>query len=297
MRIEYLEECVDLAETLSFTETAKRLHLSQSVLSKHIAKLEEEIGLKLFERGPSGVSVVGKSAWFIQGAREVVAPYRVLRADLERRRGDSETVAVGYLVGAVGRFIPAAHGAYTRLDYRTDLRYYTYEFTDILPALERGDVDVAVTTCSESILDSSEYDHVVLFEDGCLLAVSRDHPLAARARVSPRDLRGETLRVSSDSEWTRELMEYLHPNDNGIMVERDVRDMHALPVLLTVENCVGLAPAHLRDYYRETYGDRFAFLEPEGFSARIVVAAVWKKSNPKKALPIYAEILREVVRG
>ena len=48
MRIEYLQECIDLAKTLSFTQTAKNFYLTQSVLSKHIAQLETELGVTLF---------------------------------------------------------------------------------------------------------------------------------------------------------------------------------------------------------------------------------------------------------
>ena len=50
MRIEHVEEFLDLADTLNFTRTAKRFFVTQPVLSKHIASLEQEIGGKLFDR-------------------------------------------------------------------------------------------------------------------------------------------------------------------------------------------------------------------------------------------------------
>ena len=50
MNIERLREFSYLAETLSFSITAKHFYLSTSVLSKHIAAIEADLGVRLFER-------------------------------------------------------------------------------------------------------------------------------------------------------------------------------------------------------------------------------------------------------
>ena len=50
MDIDTLREFTSLFETLSFQETADRLCVSQSALTKHIHKLEEELGVSLFDR-------------------------------------------------------------------------------------------------------------------------------------------------------------------------------------------------------------------------------------------------------
>lgn len=50
MEISILEEFVSLVETNSFQETAFKLNISQSSLTKHIQKLESELGVSLFDR-------------------------------------------------------------------------------------------------------------------------------------------------------------------------------------------------------------------------------------------------------
>lgn len=50
MDIEALREFVGICETLSFQETAENLHVSQPALTKHIQRLEEELGVPLFDR-------------------------------------------------------------------------------------------------------------------------------------------------------------------------------------------------------------------------------------------------------
>lgn len=50
LNVRYLEEFVTLTEKKNFLEAAECLFISQSCLSKHIKKLETEIGVELFER-------------------------------------------------------------------------------------------------------------------------------------------------------------------------------------------------------------------------------------------------------
>ena len=47
MRLDYLDEFITLFEMLSFTRAAASLHMSQSVLSRHIRSMEEELGISL----------------------------------------------------------------------------------------------------------------------------------------------------------------------------------------------------------------------------------------------------------
>ncbi len=54
MNIDNLRECVDLARTLSFTQTAQRYFITQPVLSKHVANVEKELGIEIFLRERTG---------------------------------------------------------------------------------------------------------------------------------------------------------------------------------------------------------------------------------------------------
>lgn len=63
MNTERLVEFQMLAQTLHYGRAAEKLYISQSVLSRHIQDLEEELGAKLFQRGPHGVSLTPSGAY------------------------------------------------------------------------------------------------------------------------------------------------------------------------------------------------------------------------------------------
>ena len=72
MDIDTLREFTSLFETLSFQETADRLCVSQSALTKHIHKLEEELGVSLFDRSTRSVRPNAFSETFYPYAEQIV---------------------------------------------------------------------------------------------------------------------------------------------------------------------------------------------------------------------------------
>lgn len=72
MDIEILREFTNLFETLSFQETAENLHISQSALTKHIHKLEEELGVPLFDRSTRSVHPNAFTETFYPYAEQIV---------------------------------------------------------------------------------------------------------------------------------------------------------------------------------------------------------------------------------
>lgn len=89
-----------LCDTLSFTETARRMYMTQQSVSKYIAKLEEDLGCRLFDRSHHAVSLTRagelfhrafslSAAAFAEAAEEVRSYYAAL----------SDTLRIGYLEG------------------------------------------------------------------------------------------------------------------------------------------------------------------------------------------------------
>ena len=78
VNIERLYVFLEVAETLSFSETAQRLHVSQPTVSKHIHDLESELGVQLFERTGAKPRLTETGRTLLPWARKLVKQSNVL---------------------------------------------------------------------------------------------------------------------------------------------------------------------------------------------------------------------------
>jgi DNA-binding transcriptional LysR family regulator len=112
-----LECFTAVAEELSFTRAARRLHLAQPPLSRHIRVLEEKMGVRLFERDQHGVSLTTAGGRFYEETRGIL-PQLSRAGEAVRRaaRGETSRLRLGFvsavlsaeLVGTFRKF-RAAH--------------------------------------------------------------------------------------------------------------------------------------------------------------------------------------------
>ncbi|PEJ56329.1 hypothetical protein CN692_18530 [Bacillus sp. AFS002410] len=84
MQIQKLEFLVEVAKTGSISAAAENLHVSQSGISQAIAIIEEDLGLKIFDRSRIGVTVTKEGANIIKKSKEVLLKYEELREEARK---------------------------------------------------------------------------------------------------------------------------------------------------------------------------------------------------------------------
>ena len=101
MDLRKLQHAVLLAQTCHFARAAALAHITQSALSRSISALEDELGMRLFERGNTGVAPTAAGRTLIQRAQPLLRGARDLSHDMALFRraelGTRRSVAVSWI--------------------------------------------------------------------------------------------------------------------------------------------------------------------------------------------------------
>ena len=175
-----------LALSEHVTETANRLHVTQSSLSKTIQRLEQDVGAPLFDRVGRGLRLNDLGRTFLARAQKAL---------IELEEGTREIADLVHPDrGVVSLAVTSASVLPSLLKHfkqnRPDARFHVQMVGDdeLYVILEQGTVDYCLTTAPAN---APEAEREVLLVDPVLLAVPRGHPLAARASVTIAELKDE----------------------------------------------------------------------------------------------------------
>ena len=262
MNIDRLKEFLFLSETLSFNATAKNFYLSQSVLSKRIAAMEEELGTKLFVRDSHHVRLTEQGAAFQHHARIILADYERALSHLQAISGDYDAFArVGYLRNASHPLLPELVSTLRRRFPRINVSLTCMEYGELCHALATRRVDAALTLDLDPAL-RDRYRVIPLYRDRFYAVVGSGHPLAAGRENGDAlcldDLIGQRL-LLPDPEAYPGMSAFL--DDALSAVGRDqphefYADVDTLFLRLAAEDLVGFSSGH----NLPSFGDQARFL-------------------------------------
>lgn len=181
-----LRAFVTVAQLASFRAAAQALHVSQPALSRRVDKLEQALGMRLFERSTRKVELNAMGRSFLPRAQHVLSELEGALLGMtelsERIRG---LVTVACIPSAVDNFVARAASLFHARFPRIRLRVLDQPAPDVLLSVSRSDADFGI-----SYLGAREPDleFEELASEPFVLACRSDHPLARRRRVRWQEL-------------------------------------------------------------------------------------------------------------
>jgi LysR family cyn operon transcriptional activator len=193
-----------IAEQLSFSRASEKLNISQSALSRQMHLLEDELGVRLFDRIGRGIALTQSGHDLLPGCRAILNDVESLTARAaELAGGSAGRLRVGAtpqtLESVVSRFLPAF-----RRDF-PDIQIILIEggSARLAQQLEQGDLDLAIAGRAEgSILKGRN-----LFPLAALAVVPRGSPHLDKHRLEVEDLAPDDLLVLRRHFMTRQLFD------------------------------------------------------------------------------------------
>ena len=182
MNLAFIRYFLAVAETGNFTEAAERCHVTQPTLSAGVARLEEEIGSRLFDRGRrTALSAAGQR--LLPHARAMVEAWRLARAE---QRSSRRTRLVRI---ALASTVPVASAiqwlALAQGQVAFDLEISEGTAEAVAERWRRGRCDIALFPARSAVTATNAAS---VWREAYLLAAASNHLVATRDRWSIRDL-------------------------------------------------------------------------------------------------------------
>lgn len=194
-----------VAETGSFTAAARRLHVSQSAVSRQILLLEEELREPLFIRLGRKVRLTAAGDALLLLSRRVLADIRdTTTAIVEHHNVLKGTIHLAGGMTVCLHVFPALLKEYRRRHPDVEVKLTTGGTAAIVQQVRAGAIDVALLTLP---VEGADLMQVPTMREELLLVIHPAHPLARQRRVGPGDLHGQPFVVYERGSSTRRVIE------------------------------------------------------------------------------------------
>ena len=191
MTLTELKYIVAVARERHFGRAAEACFVSQPTLSVAVKKLEDELDVKIFERGGSEVSVTPLGEQIVRQAQQVIEQAAAIREIAKRGKDPlSGPLKLGIIYTIGPYLLPELVRHAIERSPQMPLVLQENFTVKLLEMLRTGELDCAIL--AEPFPDAG-LALAPLYDEPFVVAVPRSHPLAARESVSSEELKRETM--------------------------------------------------------------------------------------------------------
>jgi len=202
MNLRDLKYIVEVARQKNFAKASQAVFVSQPALSMQIKKLEETLGVDIFERDkqnflitPAGEEILKKAEIILRESEELKAIAKSFKdpQNAEVRIGAFPTIASYYLPS----FTKNLHKKFPQL------KIYLFEAKsdELVEKLKNGELDLAILAMPQA---DDNLAGEKIFSEKFLLATPKNHPLAKKTKIQIKELKNQELMLLEDGHCLRD---------------------------------------------------------------------------------------------
>jgi len=281
IELRHLRYFTAVVEESSFTGAARRMHVTQQVLSAQVRKLEEILGVQLLERTSRGVALTPAGAAFLESARDTLASLdRAVAAAHNAARAVTGELTVGLSVAASGALPTALLAAFEEAEPGIRVLLRTFELDQPAAGLldhSAGAAFVRPPVAAPGIRIRQ------LAEEPRVFVLPAGHPLAGQHSLKMADVAGlpwivaaEATDGSHPSRWRDEWLVHPRPGGDQPIVGAMARTIDEWRELVVAGRGISLCPASAEIYYARP---GLAFVRAEGVPPTALCLA-WRAGDP-----------------
>jgi DNA-binding transcriptional LysR family regulator len=237
MEKQRLEVFVQLAQQQQMTRVAERLNVKQPTVTFHIKKLEEEVGMPLFQRNHKRYILTEAGRALVHYAQKILALHeetmRVLQEYQECKTGRLE-VGASHVPAAY--MLPKLFGDFLSQYDQVELALQVKTAPFILERIKHHDLDFGLILAKE--VDDKELYVIPLAAEHLVLVFHAEHPFAQAEEITKEMLEAEPIILHQESSTTRKMAERW-AKENGVTLRTKMELGSAEAIKEAVENNIG----------------------------------------------------------
>lgn len=288
MELRQLKYFVAVARTLSFSEAARQLYVTQGTLSQQIMLLEDELGSLLFERTSHKVALTEPGMVLFPLAKNIIQQVEQCKlqvGDLRKALGGELNIGMTYsfsnlITDTVRAFLKTYPGVKLRIYYKTASELYQM--------MVKGELDVILAF--KPVVQHKDLVAETLFNFDLCAVMRKDHPLSDRKVLTLEELKNFNIALPGSGLQARKTFEKFNNIDtNGLNVRVELNDPNVIMDLVQSSNLVTILSS-LAALYRPN----LAAVPLEGYIGKMEGCVHWLKgAYHKKSAEAFIEMVRE----
>jgi len=226
-----LQHFLAVFEHCNFRRAAEIRNVTQQAVSKAVARLEDQLGLPLFERTSRGVIPTSYARALARHAKTILSEINLATAELMAMRGSTKGfVTIGLGWSLVPRIGPYAIEEFRQRRPEIGLKIVEGNSAELFPKLLSGELDFVVSIPPQELTVDEDLDiSQILYVEKDITVARKQHPLASKNRVDLADLSKYAwlTDLSRTEQWYAVCEKFVR---QGVAPPKDIVDVNSLSI-------------------------------------------------------------------
>ena len=182
---------VAVAEAFSFTNAAKNLRLAQPSLTRQVKNLEDELGVRLLDRGNNRVTLTDEGDLFLVESKKILAMCGQSVAAVQRmKHSGRHQINIGYVAAIHHGILASTLAAFRKISPTVVLNLFDMTSAEQFEGLESRRIDLGFVGLNPALSSDNLTFHCIAY-DTILVVLPEHHPLSSETKIELTKLKDQ----------------------------------------------------------------------------------------------------------
>ncbi len=296
MDINQLNCFITVAQTLNFSEAARRNYVSQSTVSRYVSDLEKEFGVQLFSRSHRDVIITNEGKALLPYAIEIVDTLKKAKTVVKQMHdGGQGKISLGCDVTSLS-FPTKCIADFTEKYPGITIDIHQLDQADRSIAITGGEYDFCFMP-RDMVPENSGIESIVTHYETLSVVTAKNYKFKGRKSVSISEIADEKLLLLSESVAPivyMEIMDLLRTFHISPKIENVFDDLVSMYVSSSSGIGISIIPDSIAAYTSSEYTDSFAI---DDVDTSIAYVMAWGKDISNPAAKLFMEAVKKYAKG